>query len=152
MQIPDFEPRNPDFLSRTNLGFRQQAFMVFLGAELTKVAPGAVEIRLPWQEGLSQQHGYFHGGAIGAIADVAGGFAAFTLMGRRESIVTVEYKVNMVAPAIGQTVLARGQVLRAGRQITVAEARLYGVRDGVEKLCATALGTFMCVADQGSSA
>ncbi len=147
MPAQEFTPRNPDYLARTRAGFAGQAFMTFLGAALDEVAPGRVVIRLPWQAGLSQQHGYFHGGAIGAIADVTGGFAAYSLMAADASIVTVEYKVNMLAPAVGEALLARGQVLRAGRRLTIAEARLFALKDGQESLCATALGTFMAVGD-----
>jgi len=148
----EFQPRNPDYLARTRTGFVEQAFMNFLGAELVHVGPGKVEIRLPWQQGLTQQHGFFHGGAIGAIADVTGGFAAFSLMGVDETIVTIEYKVNMLAPAIGEAVIARGQVLRAGRRVTVAEARLFAFREGKQHLCATALGSFMSLPETGGNA
>ncbi len=150
MQPTDFQPRNPDFLARTTRAFIEQEFMGFLGARLDHVGPGEVDIRLPWRDGLSQQHGYFHGGAIGAIADVAGGFAAFSLLAARDSILTVEYKVNMLAPGMGEALIARGRVLRPGRRLSVAEARIFSLKDGHERLCATALGTFMTMADMAA--
>lgn len=143
MKIPAFKPRDKDYCERIHNVFARQEFMTFLGAELAGVAPGQVEIRLPFQAGLTQQHGYFHGGAIGTLADVTGGFAAFSLMAAQDLILTVEYKVNMLAPAMGDALLARGRVLRPGRQLTVAHTDIFSLRDGVEKLVATSLGTFM---------
>ena len=117
--------------------------MGFLGAELGAIGLGSCEILLPFQEALTQQHGFFHGGAIGTIADNAGGYAAFTLMSASDSVLTIEYKLNILTPAKGDHLIARGRVLRPGRRVTVCQADVFSVLTVSEKLCATMLGTFM---------
>lgn len=126
--------------------------MATLGARLHNVEPGFVEIHLPFQDGLSQQHGFFHGGAIGAIADSAGGYAAFTLLAATDSILTVEYKLNFMAPAQGDTLIARGQVVRAGRRIYVCQSEISVLKEGGEHTCVTMLGTFMAMEGMGDDA
>lgn len=138
-----FEIRNEDYADRVRGSFASQGFMAALGARLTRVAPGSVEIQVPFNKELTQQHGFFHGGVIGAIADTAGGYASYTLMGGSDSVLTIEYKVNFMAPADGATLISRGRVLRPGRRVTVCQSDVFVVRDGAEKLCATMLGTFM---------
>ncbi len=140
-------PQNPDFEARVRDSFARQPFMDLLGAEMTAVGPGMVEIRLPYREDLCQQHGYFHGGAIGTLADNAGGYAAFTLMAAKDSVLTVEYKMNIVAPGRGDALVAVGTVLKPGRRLTVTEVKVYGEKDGVRKLCATAISTLMTMED-----
>ena len=140
-----FETRNPDFERAVRESFARQAFMRTLGAELLLVEPGRTEIGLAYDEGLSQQHGYFHGGVIGALADNAGGYAAFSLMADGMTVLTVEYKLNIVAPGRGERLVARGQVLRPGRTLTVTRSDIFAVEDGTETLCATALQTLMCL-------
>ena len=141
----NFEPANPDFEARVRDSFERQSFMTTIGAELVVVRPGEAEIRVPFREDLCQQHGLFHGGLIGTIADNAGGYASFSLMPPENSVLTVEYKLNLMSPALGEALVARAQVARAGRRITVCHADVFAVHDGVEKLCATALGTFMAL-------
>ena len=128
--------RDPDSAARVRASFERQGFMRSLGAELTRVEPGFCEIRLPYRADLSQQHGYFHAGALGAIADSAGGYAAFTLMGANDSVLTVEYKLNLVAPGRGELAIARARVVRPGRTLTVCQAEVFVVADGAETLCA----------------
>ena len=142
------EPRNEQFAERVRASFDRQAFMHTLGAQLTDVLPGYVEIRLPYADALCQQHGFFHGGVIGTLADNAGGYAAFSLMAAKDSVLTVEYKVNLLAPGRGEALIARGQVVRPGRTLTVCETRVFAVADGREQLCATALCTLMTLADR----
>ena len=142
------EPRNVRFAERVHASFDRQNFMRTLGAELVGVAPGFAEIRLPYASALCQQHGYFHGGVIGTLADNAGGYAAFTLMDENDSVLTVEYKMNIVAPGRGEVLIARGQVLRPGRTLTVCEAKVYARDDGDERLCAMALCTLMTLVGQ----
>ena len=151
MSYSTFEPRDPDYANRMQDSFENQAFMGFLGAVMAQVTPGAVEIHLPFQKGLTQQYGFFHGGAIGTLADVTGGYSAFSLMAAEDAILTIEYKVNMLAPAVGDMLVARGRVVRPGRQITVAHTDIFSLRDGVEKLVATSLGTFMTMAGVGEA-
>ncbi len=140
-----FEPANPEFEARVRDSFERQSFMATIGAELVLVAPGEVEIRVPYRKDLCQQHGLFHGGLIGTIADNAAGYASFSLMPPENSVLTVEYKLNLMSPAQGDALISRAHVARAGRRITVCHADVFVVRDGVEKLCATALGTFMAL-------
>lgn len=138
--------RDPAYAERVAGEFARQGFMALLGAELLSVAPGAVSIRLPLRPELSQQHGHAHAGAAWAIADSAAGFAAQSLMAPGDGVVTVELKINLLAPARGKALIARGRVLRAGRTLTVGQAEVVALADGTETPVATALGTFMRVA------
>ena len=117
-------PADPHFAARVRASFDRQKAMALIGARLTAVEPGATEIALAYREDLTQQKGFVHGGIIGMIADTACGYAAFSLMPADCSLVTVEYKINILAPARGSLV-ARGQVLKAGRTLTVARAEVY---------------------------
>ena len=117
-------PVDPHFAARVRASFGRQKAMALIGARLTAVEPGATEIALAYREDLTQQKGFVHGGIIGMIADTACGYAAFSLMPADCSLVTVEYKINILAPALGSLV-ARGQVVKAGRTLTVARAEVY---------------------------
>ena len=117
--------------------------MDHIGATLTLIEPGVCEIERPYSDAVSQQHGFFHGGVIGTIADSAGGYAAFGLMDAEDGILTVEYKLNLMAPADGDLLVARGQVVRAGRTLTVARAEVGVVKNGVEVACAAMQQTLM---------
>ena len=140
-----FQPRDPHYKEKVQAGFAQQAFMPFIGAEVAEVQPGYCEIRLPYKPELMQQHGLFHGGVVGTLADNAGAGATGTLVAEGNTLLTVEYKLNFLSPAQGEMLIARGQVLKAGRTLTVARSDVYAVNDGVEKLCATALTTVMTI-------
>ena len=117
-------PADPYFASRIRASFGRQKAMALIGASLTVVEPGQVEVALPYREDLTQQKGFIHGGIIGMIADTACGYAAFSLMPADCSLVTVEYKINILAPARGSLV-ARGEVLRPGRTLTVTRGEVY---------------------------
>ncbi len=134
--MSDFKAKDPDFEARVRKSFDAQGLMAHIGARLTSVAPGACEIELPYSEDVSQQHGFFHGGAVGTIADGAGGYAAFSLMDADDGILTVEYKLNLMAPASGELLIARGLVVRPGRTLTVSRAEIAVVKDGRETPCA----------------
>lgn len=134
---------DPDFESRVRTSFSRQGIMGYLGATLDAVRPGYCEVRLPFKPELSQQHGYFHGGVIGTIADSAGGYAAFTLMPADSGVLTVEYKLNLLAPGDGDLLVARGEVIKPGRSLVVSRADVAVVKQGREKLCATLLQTLM---------
>ena len=144
--MAEFTPPDPDFAQRVRASFGRQAFMALIGATIDEVAPGWCRIRLPYRPDLSQQHGFFHGGVIGTIADNCGGYSAFTLAEADASILTVEYKLNIVAPGRGERLEGEGQVLRAGRRLVVTESRIYAVEAGRRQLCAVALGTLMLMA------
>lgn len=141
--MTDFQPRDPDFAVRVRDSFQRQQFMVTLGATLESVEPGRVEMALPYREDLSQQHGFFHGGVIGTMADNAGGYAAFTLLAAQDSLLTVEYKMNIVAPGKGDRLIAVGTVLKPGRRLIICEAKIFAETGESRKLCAVALCTLM---------
>jgi uncharacterized protein (TIGR00369 family) len=138
-----FTPPNPDFAARVRDSFARQAAMRLIGVTMTEVAPGHVTIVLPVRDELTQQHKFVHGGVVGMIADSAGGYAAFTLMPADASVLTVEYKINMLAPATGETLVARGVVLKPGRTVSVVRADVFGVTASKEKLVATMQQTLM---------
>ena len=138
-----FEAKDPNFAGRVRGSFGRQKVMAFMGAELSSVTPGRCEIRLPYKAELSQQHGLFHGGVIGMIGDSAGGYAAYTLMPADASVLTVEYKMNILAPGDGELLIAQGEVLKAGRTLVVSRAEVYVVRDGREIHCASMQQTLM---------
>lgn len=139
-------PANPDFAARVRASFARQAAMGLIGAQLTVVTPGHCEIELPVRAELAQQHGYVHGGVVGMIADSAGGYAAFTLMPADASVLTIEYKINMLAPAEGEFLLAVGKVLRPGRSISVAQVDVFGVRGTERRRVAAMQQTLMVMA------
>jgi len=141
--MPGFEPRNPVYAQRVQSSFDRQQVMKLLGARLARLAPGECDIELPFKAELTQQHGYFHGGIIGTIADSAGGYSAFTLMPEDSSVLTVEYKMNLLAPGDGELLIARGRVLKSGRTLVVARIDVVVVKGGRETLCATLLETLM---------
>ena len=143
------QPADPAYDARVRASFERQAMMKTLGAVLERVAPGAVDIRLPFRADLTQQHGFLHAGATTTIADSACGYAAFSLMPPGAAVLTVEFKVNLMAPAAGETFVARGRVLRAGRNLTTCSADVFAVAGGEEKHVLTMLGTVMTV--QGRS-
>jgi uncharacterized protein (TIGR00369 family) len=137
------QPRNPDFEARVRASFARQNAMGLIGARMTRVEPGRVEIELPVREDLGQQHGFVHGGIVGMIADSAGGYAAFTLMPADASVLTVEYKVNMLAPAEGDLLIARGEVLKPGRSLSVVRADVWARRGDKETRVAAMQQTLM---------
>jgi len=137
------QPRNPDFEARVRGSFARQNAMALLGARMARVEAGRVEIELPVREDLGQQHGFVHGGIVGMIADSAGGYAAFTLMPADASVLTVEYKVNMLAPAEGELLIARGEVLKPGRTLSIVRADVWARRGDRETRVAAMQQTLM---------
>lgn len=146
--MTDLSPSDPGFAARVRASFERQGFMRSLGAELTRVEPGACEIRVPFREDLGQQHGYFHAGVLGAIADSAGGYAGYTLMGAGDSVLSVEYKMNLLAPGRGEAAVARARVVKSGRTLTVCQVEVFMERDGAETLCALMQQTLIRMADR----
>ena len=145
MDLPEFKPKDPCYVARVQGSFAQQGAMATLGAQLVLVEPGRVAIELPWTAGLSQQHGFLHGGIVAAVLDSACGYAGFTLMPEGTGVLTIEFKINFLAPAKGQRFRMVGQVIKPGRTVTVTEGRTYAIDDGREKLIATMGATLMTI-------
>ncbi|NUO87519.1 MAG: PaaI family thioesterase [Cupriavidus sp.] len=142
-------PAEPEPLSAARAGaiatsFARQGLMRTFGAELARVQRGEVELAMPWSEGVTQQHGFFHGGVVGALADSACGYAALTLVGEEEAGLTAEYKINLLSPAQGERLVAVGRVLKPGRTLIVAQGDVYVEQQGRRKPVATMLMT-LCV-------
>ncbi|HVT16981.1 MAG TPA: PaaI family thioesterase [Thermoanaerobaculia bacterium] len=146
--MPGFQPQDPDFAARVRASFARQRMMETLGALLTRVAPGEVEIELPFRAELTQQHGFLHAGVIAALADTACGYAASTLMAAEAAVLSVEFKINLLAPALGERFAARGRVTRPGRTLTVCTGEVFargGSAAGGDKLIAVMLATMMAI-------
>ncbi|MFJ2133411.1 PaaI family thioesterase [Streptomyces sp. NPDC088846] len=139
------EQASPEVQARIRAGFDSQGLMGHLGARMTHIGPGCVHIALPSRPEVTQQHGYFHADATSAIADTAGGYAAFTLFPENTEVLTVEYKINLLAPAVGDRIEAVGTVLKSGRTLTVCKLEVFGVQDGRRKLVANGQQTLIRV-------
>jgi len=140
------EPANPDFAEQVRLSFARQAIMQSIGAELGRVEPGFIEIKLPYRSDLTQQHGYLHAGIVTTIADSACGYAAFTLMPPKSEVLSVEFKVNLLRPAKGHLFLAQANVIKSGKTLTVVRADVFSVaEDDKKQLIATMTGTMICI-------
>jgi uncharacterized protein (TIGR00369 family) len=136
-----------DFEERVRSSFERQQAMATIGAQLTSVTPGTVEIEMPYSSALTQQHGFLHAGIISTALDSACGYAAFSLMPENAGVLTIEFKVNLLAPGKGERFLFRGSVTKPGRTIVVADGQAYAfAADGEAKLIATMTGTMMAVA------
>jgi uncharacterized protein (TIGR00369 family) len=138
--------RNPTFAAEVKSSFNQQTIMALIGAELTRVEPGVVEITLPYRADLAQQHGYLHAGIVTTIADSACGYAAYSLMPPNSEVLSVEFKVNLLRPAKGDTFSAVAEVVKSGKTLTVVRADVFAIDKGRRDLIATMLGTMICVA------
>ena len=140
-----FEPRCLNYAERVRNSFDLQGAMHTMGARLGAVAPGAVDIDLDWAQGLTQQHGFLHAGMLAAALDSACGYAGFTLMGDNAAVLTIEFKINLLAPARGERFRMEGRVIKPGRTITVCEGRAFALDNQQEKLVATMGCTLMAV-------
>jgi uncharacterized protein (TIGR00369 family) len=149
--MPVFQPSDPDFERRIHASYARSRAMATIGASLSHVAPGEVDIALPFRESLSQQHGYLHAGITTTIVDTACGYAALTLMPPGTAVLTIEFKVNLLAVGEGERFIARGRVLKPGRTITVANGEVIAVRRGEERLVAIMSATMMTIRDRGLS-
>lgn len=137
------EPKDIDFKARVKKSFESQKFMTYINASLAKLEPGVCEIHVPFNEYLTQQNNFFHAGIVGTVADNAAGYAAFSLMDKNSSILTVEFKLNLVSPANGELLVGKAHVLKHGKTLTVCRSDVYIIRDGVEKLCAASQSTLI---------
>lgn len=139
-------PQNQTFADDVERSFARQSIMNLLGATLSKVEPGVIEITLPYRADLTQQHGYLHAGVVTTIADSACGYAAYTLMPAGSEVLSVEFKVNLLRPAQGETFVARAEVIKAGKTLTVVRADVFALTgEGERELVATMQGTMMCL-------
>jgi len=139
-------PLNPSFARDVADSFARQPIMKLLGAGLSLVEPGVVEIALPYRADLLQQDGYLHAGIITTIADSACGYAAYTLMPAGSNVLSVEFKVNLLRPAQGEAFVARAEIIKAGRTLTVVRADVFALTGDDKVLVATMQGTMICVA------
>lgn len=139
----NFEPRNPDWEATVRGSFARQGAMALIGAEMVALAPGYCEIRLSFRDDLTQQNGFFHAGITAAIVDTAGGYSGLTLMPAGAEVLTVEFKLNLLAPADGDYLAAEGQVLKSGRNLVIARGEVYAIKNGRATHCATMQQTLM---------
>jgi uncharacterized protein (TIGR00369 family) len=138
-----FTPKDSEYFTRVHESFQRQKFMETIRAKLIKIEPGSCEIHIPYHINLTQQHGFFHAGIVGTIADNAAGYASFSLMDKHSSILTVEFKLNLLAPADGELLIGRSKVLKYGKTLTICRSDILIVKDGTEKLCAASQSTLM---------
>lgn len=151
MILPSFEAKDPDYAQRVRDSFARQGMMGHLGATLAGLGPGWCEVELPYRPELTQQHGFFHAGAVITIADNADGYAAYSLMPAGSAVLTAELKVNLLAPARGERLLARGVVRKPGRTLSVVEAEVTAFADGRPTAVALMLATIFCLADRADA-
>ena len=140
-----FKPANPDFDRVVCQSFAAQGLMVTLGARLQTVAAGRVVIEVPFTAGLSQQKGFFHGAVLGCIGDSAGGYSALTLLPAGSEVVSIEYKINFLKPAVGDVLRATGRVVRSGRSVSVCQIDIEAIASGKASLCGVMQASFMRV-------
>ena len=141
-----FTPRFPDYAERVRQSLRDQPFMdVLLGAMATRIEPGLVEIAVPVTANIQQPHGNVHGIIASAVADSAAGYAAQSLLAEGYDVVTVEYKINFLAPGVGEYIVAVGEVVRAGKTLSVCTADIFGVINDERKLFARSTTTMLAV-------
>src|SRR5512140_2096547 len=145
MAVPRFEPQDPNFVQRVRASFARQGAMQTIGATLVSVTPGVVTIELPWAQALTQQHGFLHAGIVATALDSACGYSASSLMPDQAAVLTIEYKINLMAPAKGQRFRMVGEVVKPGRTISVTEGRAYAIDGQEEKLIATMSATLMTI-------
>lgn len=143
--------RDPDFENRIRRSFDRQQFMATIGATLARVAPGEVDVELRSRDDLTQQHGFLHAGVLASAADSACGYAALSLMPAGAAVLSVEFKINMLAPAAGERIVARARVIRSGKTVTVCWGEVTAYSSSSEKLVATMVATMMTLEGRGLS-
>jgi len=145
MSPPAYLPKDPAYAERVRASFARQAAMETIGATLAVVEPGRVSIEMAWAQPLTQQHGFLHAGMVATALDSACGYAAFSLMPADAAVLTIEYKINLLAPAKGERFRMEGLVIKPGRTVTVAEGRAFAIESGRETLVATMNCTLMAL-------
>lgn len=141
-----FVPPDPGYAARVRASFDRQGAMQLIGARIVDVQPGRCTIELPYRRDLTQQHGYIHAGIVSSIADSAGGYAGFTLYPADSSVLTVEYKLNLVAPASGERLIAEAEVVKPGRTLMITRGEVFAERNGERTLCAIMQQTLIVLA------
>jgi len=147
--VTSFAAQDPNFESRVRQSFSRQQFMATIGASITRVEPGEVDIELHQRDDLTQQHGFLHAGVLASAADSACGYAALSLMPPGAAVLSIEFKINMLAPAAGDRIVARGRVIRAGKTVTVCWGDVTAYSSAGEKLVASMVATMMTVQGRG---
>lgn len=140
-----FEPRDPSYEARVRASFARQRAMHTIGARLVRVEPGEVEVELPFREDLTQQHGFLHAGIVTTLVDSACGYAALSLMDRESAVLSVEYKVNLLAPAVGQLMRAVGRVIKPGRTLLVCSGEVIAIAGDTETVVTLMQATMMAI-------
>ncbi len=143
-----FEPAQENYEAAVRDSFGRQSIMDLIGASMTTVEPGRVEIVLPYRPDLCQQHGFFHAGVTATIADSAGGYAAMSLFPGDASVLTTEFKINLLAPAAGARLRALGQVVKAGRTLSICDVEVFAEEGDKSLLCAKMLQSLICLRDR----
>ena len=141
----DYQPFDPDFENRIHESFQHQRMMGTMGAELALVQPGEVHITAPYDSRFTQQDGFLHAGTVTTLVDSACGYAAYSFMPADTRVLSVEFKVNLLSPAQGESFRAEGRVIKPGKTLTVCEGKLYALDDDKEKLVAVMQATMICV-------
>jgi uncharacterized protein (TIGR00369 family) len=147
--VTSHQPKDPNFEQRVRDSFAKQQFMATIGATLARVEPGEVDLSLEKRDALTQQHGFLHAGVLASAADSACGYAALSLMPTGAAVLSIEFKLNMLAPAKGDRFVARGRVIRAGRTVTVCWGEVASYVGDAERIVATMVATMMTVTDRG---
>ena len=144
-----FQPKDPNFADRVRASFARQRMMQTLGVEITRLAPGEIELAMPYEAAFTQQHGFIHAGIMATVLDSACGYAAFSLMPTDAAVLTVEFKTNLLAPAKGERFLFRARVVKPGRTLTVCDGQAFALENlADERLVATMNGTLMALYDR----
>lgn len=138
-----FEPRDPDWEAKVRASYARQGAMGLIGAQLVDLRPGYCEIHLPWRSDLTQQHGYFHAGIISTVVDTAAGYAGFTLMPPDSSVLSVEFKLNLLSPGDGELLIATGEVIKSGKTLVITRGEAYVVKGDKTTHCSTMQQTLM---------
>ena len=145
----DYQPLDPDFENRVCDSFTRQKLLNTLNGEITLLKPGEAHITAPYDERFTQQDGFLHAGTITTLIDTACGYAAYSLMPASSRVLSVEFKVNLLSPAKGDSFRAEGRVIKPGKTLTVCEGKLFALNDEQEKLVAVMQATMICVDDKG---
>ncbi|MBQ4822432.1 PaaI family thioesterase [Aquimarina sp. MMG016] len=138
-----FTPKSANYKKKVEESFHRQKFMKLINAKLVDVQPGYCEIHVPYDVNLTQQHGFFHAGVISTVADNTAGYAGFSLMEENSSVLTVEFKLNLMSPGDGELLIGKSNILKNGKTLTICRSEVFIVKDGKEKLCAAAQTTLI---------